>query len=289
VSRTLSGPLAAHLATRTHTRCKMLRLDLRDGTSIGLTDHDQPISFDLGDGAISYKPDTGILTSDLVLSAGFDADNFEISGPIDSVVTRTLLLGGRFNRARVRLFMINWASLGSGPIRLMAGNIADARPDSGRFVFQVRSDMDRFNQTVGRTITPWCDADFGDARCTFSVPTTAAVVTAVAGDMAFSVSYSGTFANDAFNFGSATFTSGALAGTAPMEIFDSLSSGAGAGSIALFAPLAAVPGIGDAVTLRTGCAKTRAACQAYANILHFRGFPEVPGSDQVLKVAVPGQ
>lgn len=284
MTRTLGGPLASHLATRTHTRCRMLRMDLVDGTSIGITDHDQPLSFDLGDGALNYSPSTGIVTSDIEMSAGFETDNYEITGPISVTVTLAGVVGGRFARARIRIFEVNWNSLGSGPIRLMAGNIAETSVEGGKFRFQVRSDVDRFNQVIGRTITPYCNADFMDARCGYSEAALSATVSAVTDTMRFTVTFSGSYANDYFNKGTVSFQTGELAGTLPVEIEDWTSGGA----IELFMPLFGLPEIGDTLDLRRGCQKTRAACMAYSNIENFRGFPEVPGSDQVLKYQVPG-
>ena len=164
MSRTLSAGLTSHLATRSHTRCNMLLLDLRDGTSIGVTDHDKDISFDIGDGTVTYQAGTGILTSDVSLSAGLDADNYEVTGPIADVVTLEAVVGGRFNRARARLFQVNWKRLTDGAIKLLAGNVSEARIEGGKFVFEIRSDADRFNQVVGRLIINNCDADHGDAR-----------------------------------------------------------------------------------------------------------------------------
>lgn len=284
MTRTIGGPLASHLATRMHTRCRMLRLDLQDGTSIGITDHDQPLAFDLGDGSISYSPSTGIVTSDLAMSAGFETDNYEITGPISSTVTLAAVLGGRFGRARARIFEVNWKSLGSGPIRLLAGNVAETSVEGGKFRFQVRSDVDRFNQVIGRLITPYCNADFMDARCGYAEAPLSATVSAVTDGMRFTVTFSGSFANDYFNKGTVEFLTGALAGTAPVEVEDWTSGGA----LALFLPLADSPQIGDTLEIKRGCAKTRAACMGYSNIENFRGFPEVPGSDQVLKYQVPG-
>lgn len=284
MSRTLGGPLASHIATRTHTRCAMLRLDLRDGTSIGITDHDRDLTFDLGDGAISYSAATGILPSDVKLSAGFDADNFEVTGPIADLVTREAVLGGRFNRARARLFQVNWRSLASGPIRILAGDVADARIEGGKFVFAITSDIARLNQVIGSVITPYCKADFGDARCGFTPEEISATVSAVSSDLSFTVTFTGSYANDYFNAGQIEFNSGALSGTAPVEIFDWTAGGV----VTLFTALSDLPEIGDTLTVRKGCLKTRDACMAYSNILNFRGFPEVPGSDQVLKYAVPG-
>jgi hypothetical protein len=97
------------------------------------------------------------------------------------------------------------------------------------------------------------------------------------------VSFAGTYADDFFNLGTVEALTGALAGTWPVEIFD----WSAAGAIVLFAPLADVPAIGDTFTIKRGCGKTRADCMARDNIDFFRGFPEVPGSDQVLKIAVP--
>ena len=166
--RTLSTALASHLAGRSHTRCTMLLLELRDGTSIGITDHDRDIAFDLGDGSVTYQAGTGILASDVVLQTGLDADNYEVSGPLkdDGDFTLERVVGGRFNRARAKLFQVNWKDLGSGAIKLLAGNISEARVEGGKFIFEIRSDCDRYNQVIGRLITNNCDADFGDGiRC----------------------------------------------------------------------------------------------------------------------------
>jgi len=39
----------------------------------------------------------------------------------------------------------------------------------------------------------------------------------------------------------------------------------------------------DAFTIRPGCDKTFATCRAkFDNAINFRGFPHVPGNDQVL-------
>jgi uncharacterized phage protein (TIGR02218 family) len=285
MSRTLSGPMVAHMAQPAHTRARMLRLDLLDGSSIGITTHDRPILFDLGDGAIVYSPETGIMPGAVSLSIGFDTDNYEVSGPIADTVTLDAILGRRFNRARARLFEVNWKSLTAGAIKLMAGNVGEARIEGGKFVLAIRNDLDRYNQTVGRILTPMCDADLGDARCTASFVSVDAVVTAATDAMRFTVSFTGAYADGFFNAGKVVFTSGALAGTPAMEIHDWSAGGA----IVTFMSLADVPAIGDTLSVRQGCPKTRTACRdTFGNAINFRGFPEVPGSDQVLKSQVPG-
>ncbi len=283
--RTLSAGLTAHLATNSHRRCSMLRLDLQDGTSLGVTDHNKPLDFDLGDGSITYRADTGILSSDVAQKSGMDADNFEVTGPIGRVVTLEAILGGRYNRARARLFQVNWADLASGAIKLLAGNVSEVRPEGGKFILEIRNDFDRFNQTVGDLIINNCNADHGDARCGRVPESVVGTVTAVTDAMRFTVSYTGSYADAYFDAGTVEALTGDLTGTARVEIH----SWTVGGAIVLFMPLAEAPAIGDTFTVERGCGKSRADCMARNNIANFRGFPEVPGSDQILKATIPGQ
>jgi uncharacterized phage protein (TIGR02218 family) len=262
----------------------MLRLDLSDGTALGFTDHDFTINHDLGDGAIDYSPATGMFSSDVALREGFDADNFETSGPLETLVSRVAVLGGRFNRARARLFEVNWSALADGEIRQLEGNIAEARLEAGKFVFSIRSNLDRYNQVIGRLITNICSADHGDALCGRTVETEAATVSAVTDAMRFTVTFAGSYADDYFNLGKAVFTGGDLAGIMPVHIFDWTAGGA----ITLLEPLPTVPEISDTLTLHRGCPRTRQGCMDRDNIAQARAFFEVPGTENALKVPVPG-
>ena len=286
MSRTLSAGLTTHLAGRSHTRCNMLLLDLEDGSTVAITDHDNDLTYDIGDGDETYVSGTGILTSNVALSCGLDADNYEVTGPIGDTVTLEAVMGGRFNRAVARLFQVNWKDLTQGAIKLLKGTIAEARVVGGKFTFEIRSDVDRLNQTVGRTLANQCDADFADqVRCFATATEVVGTVTAVTDAMRFTVSFTGSYADDFFNKGTVTALTGDLAGTQPVEIYDWTSAGA----ITLFAPLVEAPGVGDTFTVRNGCGKSREDCMAHNAIVWFRGFPEIPGSDQVMKPAIPGQ
>ena len=281
MSRTLSVSMQSHLAGRSHTRCSMLRLDLRDGTSIGITDHDRDLTYNLGDGALTYFADTGILPSDVAFAVGLDADNYEVSGPIGDTVTLTALLGGRLDRARARLFQVNHRNLSHGAIALMAGNVTEARAEGGRFVLEIRNDFDRFNQTVGNIITNYCSGEHPNC-CVNMGAETATTVTAVISVLEFTVAATLT---DRHVPGRLWFTSGALDGTLPMEIVRRSGD-----TVELFQPLVEPPQIGDALVVKEGCNRTRTMCRdRFDNVLEFRGYPEVPGSDQIMRQPVPGQ
>lgn len=290
--RTLVAGMTTHLATRAHKRCGMLRLDLKDGSTIALTDHSADIDFDLGDGAVTYVAGTGILPSDLTLSTGFEADEVEVSGPIGSVVSQVAVIGGRFDDAVARYFMVNWSNLANGAIQLMKGRVALAEVMGKRFKFTLHSEIGKFSQTIGKVLTPYCRADFGDAQCGLTAETLAGTVTAVTDERQFIVSFSGAFADDYFTRGSVTWDTGNLAGIRPIEIEEWTA----AGSIALFMPLPAPPEVGDTLTIIQGCfdpttgeSKTRTACKFFENMVNFRGEPDVPGSDQTLRYQVPSE
>lgn len=293
MSRTLSAGLITHVAGDAHTRCTMLRLDLVDGSILAVTDHDEPITFNLGDGATTYSPSTGILPSDLSLSTGFDPDDVEVTGPIteDGLTTLAAVIGGRFDEAAARLFQIDWSTLASGPVRLLRGRVARSDVEGSRFKLTVHSEVSKYSQSVGRSITGYCDAEFGDARCGFTPFELAATVASVTDERAFTVTFAGTYANDFFNRGTVSFGSGALVGIRPVEIFDWFSGGA----IALWIPLPEAPQVGDTLTIRQGCSKVRSSedpaqptCMSYDNVINFRGFPDVPGSDKALRYPNPG-
>jgi uncharacterized phage protein (TIGR02218 family) len=213
-----------------------------------------------------------------------------VDGPIGDVVTHTAVIGGRYDDAVARLFQVNWNSLGSGAIKLLRGRVVLAEVNGGKFKFTIQGEVTRFSQNVGRVITAYCDADFGDARCMATPVAIVATVTAVTDERSFTVSHAGTYADDFFNRGVVLMLTGAMAGIRAVEIFDWSATGV----ITLWAPLPEPPQIGDTLTVRQGCyepttnsSKTRAACMSFDNMLNFRGYTDVPGTDQVLKYPNP--
>lgn len=294
MSRTLSANMEAHLAGSAHKLATMLRLDLADGTVLAFTDHDQELSFDLGDGAATYEPWSGINPSAITLVVGLEASNMEVTGPIGDVVTRTHVLGGRFRSAVARLFMVNWSALADGPVRLIKGEVAEGRVEGSRFVLEVRGIAARFNDSWGRVLSPLCTATFGDPSTGCPVVRTAypATVTAVADDMNFTTDLGGDHANDFFNLGSVEFLTGALANTAEVPVIDYVGA---SGAVELLEPLNDQPQVGDTLNLYRGCSKllrsddaTLPTCLTYGAVEDFRGFPEVPGSRFYHKVSAPG-
>lgn len=275
----------------------MLRLSLKDGSNLAITDHDQDIDFDLGDGVVTYSASTGILPSNLALSSGFDADDIEVQGPItgNGLTTLPAFLGGRFDDAVAELFQVNWSNLAQGAIKLLRGFTVLASVDGGKFKLTIHSEISKFHQTIGDVTSLYCRYAFGVAPCPAVPVTLAATVSGVTSAGAFAVTFTGTYASDYFNRGTVEFATGALAGTRPVEIQD-FTGGVGIGSLILWTDLAAIPTIGDTLTITQGCydlagnqSKTRAACVVLlGSAVDFGGEPDLPGQDKMLTFPNPG-
>ena len=147
------------------------------------------------------------------------------------------------------------------------------------------------DQTVGENVMEDCQvARLGDARCGVDLTgvtsdaglaiTSTATVTAVTDRQQFTVSNDqiAVIPDNFFYKGHAVWATGANAGD-DLEIM----SNAGGLVTLLFPTLADIAG-GDTLTMITGCDRTRAQCRdKFANAKRFRGFPDLPGRQKLLK------
>ena len=168
------------------------------------------------------------------------------------------------------------------------GAVGQIRRGRVAFVAEVRSLAHVPGQTVGRAYQAGCDAALGDGRCGVNLENATykgiGVVTDLLRNRAFMASGLAGFAAGWFTSGTFTWSSGAYAG----RITDVLAHDL-AGSIAtltlLEAPARAIAE-GDSFIARAGCDKHIATCGVkFANVANFRGFPNIPGQDSVLRYA----
>lgn len=276
------------------TRARCAYIALADGTIIGLTDHDRDLTVDIAD--ISDVPvvmqANGVNFSDISLATGFDSDSAEMSGPLSGELNAAKILGGRFNRALVRIFDVDWTQDIPIPMYLIGGRIGQPRVEEGKFFLEVRSHMDFFRQTIGTQLTPFCRTYFGSDLCgieKFWIETT---VTGVSGRLITAIDLGGVYDDGYFQFGQIQFLTGNLAGTRPLEIVGYTGA---TGLVETLSPLPGTPEVGDTVQVSQGCSLLKVSadpaiptCKTNDNVVNFRGFDQVPTSDQYLKVPVPG-
>lgn len=142
---------------------------------------------------------------------------------------------------------------------------------------------------VSDTTEPTWDTDLGDTTADGSVVWTAItsftkqdVVATVASRLQFTAT---TLANadDYWNGGFVQWVSGDNRGRS-MEIKDWTLSGK---IVQLYLPMAKTIKVGDVFRIAPGCDKTRATCRdRFANMINFRGEPDLPGQDQMMDYPV---
>ena len=279
-----SPALQAHLNDGTTTLSWCWRISRNDGVALGFTDHDRTLSFD----GTMFEPESGFAASEIRAGSDLAVDAQDATGVLTSDrITETDILDGRWDNAAVELWRVNWADP-SQRVLLRRGAVGQIRRGRMAFVAEVRSLAHVLGQTVGRTFQAGCDASLGDARCGINLENAiykgTGIVTDLLRDRAFMASGLSGFDASWFTSGTLTWTSGANAG----RITEVLAHGVD-GSIAtltlLEAPVRAIAE-GDGFVARAGCDKRIATCSTkFANTVNFRGFPNIPGQDAVLRYA----
>jgi uncharacterized phage protein (TIGR02218 family) len=282
--KALSPALQAHLDDGITTLSWCWRISRADGVALGFTDHDRALSFDGTD----FEPESGFAASEIRAGSDLAVDAQDATGVLTSDrITETDILDGRWDNAAVELWRVNWADT-SQRVLLRRGAVGQIRRGRMAFVAEVRSLAHVLGQTVGRTFQAGCDAALGDARCGIDLENAIykgiGVVTDLLRDRAFMASGLAAFDAGWFASGTLHWTSGANAGRVTEVVAHGVD-----GSIAtltlLEAPVRAIAE-GDSFVARSGCDKRIATCSAkFANVANFRGFPNIPGQDAVLRYA----
>ncbi|NTE85806.1 DUF2163 domain-containing protein [Agrobacterium rubi] len=274
--KTVPSVLAAHLAGEATTTCHCWKVSLRDGVIMGFTEHDEPLTF----GGVTYLAASGFQASENDSETGLAASSGEVAGGFSSeAVSEADLSAGRFDGARVELYLVNWQAP-EQHILLKVREIGEVTRAGGAFTAELRSFAHRLSQPQGRVYGRRCDAALGDGRCGADIAAFQADGAVVSVDGTGRVLVSGLerFADGFFRQGKLVFSSGANAGRS--FDLDDHALRDGATSLSFWLPLEVLPKACDAFTVTAGCDKSFATCKAkFANHLNFRGFPHMPGAD----------
>ena len=294
-----TAQLTAHLAGPVTTLATCWEITRRDGQIFRFTDHDRDLEIE---GAL-YAARFGHARSAIASDASMAVDNLDVEGIIDAESLREEeLRAGIFDHAGVRIFLVNWAALGMGILRLRRGWLGEVvLTDTGQFRTELRGLTQALQQQIGELYTPECRADLGDARCKVDLAalTVTGSVTAVETRSVFLAVLTPSV-TDGSN-GDCTAPNGlTLSEPRPDGWYDggllTWSSGPNAGlsievqrweagpcRITLYLPPGYPITPGDSFSLAPGCDKRFATCKAkFDNVLNFRGEPYVPGLDALM-------
>jgi uncharacterized phage protein (TIGR02218 family) len=277
--------LYAHLATGLTTVCRAWAVVRKDGATFGFTDHDRDLSF----GGITFRADTGMSARALLQTTGLAVDNSEALGMLSSAaVTEADLVAGRFDGARVRAWLVNWARVEERVLQFR-GTLGEIVRSGGAFRAELRGLTDALNQVQGRVYQRGCSAILGDRTCGVDLAgagmSAEVPVETLAERRLFRFTSLDGFAPRWFERGRMTVLSGAAKGLTGHVRSDRI--GGGRRSIELWESFGVTMVTGDLVRLEPGCDRQAETCRAkFGNFLNFRGFPHIPGEDWLLSYPV---
>ena len=255
------------------------KLTLKDGTVLGFTNHDEDIVL----AGTLYEAAAGFVPTAVETSNNMAVDNLEVEGCLGSDrISEKDIAGGRFDFAKVEIFLCNWVKTKDPVFMIRKGTIGQVK--HGRYGFQaeVRGLLEAYQQSAGTVYQKSCRARLGDSRCKVNLDglATAGQVTQLNADGTLGINLIN--AAGYFDYGVLTFTTGDNTG-GQYEVKTFVD-----GVITLFLPTAHSIAVGDTFTVLPGCDGNFSTCRTkFGNGLNFRGEPHVPGND--FQSAYPGQ
>lgn len=285
--RTLEAGFATHIATGATTLATCWRITRGDGAVLGFTDHDATLSF----GGNDFVPAHGLDGGETAQKLGPQTDTSEVVGVLHSdAISEEDVLLGRYDGATVETWRVNWRDV-AGRHLMRRSTIGEIVREDGVFRAELRSPQHALNMPKGRLYQALCDASVGDARCGVDLEHAdfrAEVGVAAVRDR-FHLEVGGTagYAAGWFGFGRATWTSGPRLGLSDRVVGHQRIGGADI--LSFDRPVGEWVDAGDELVLYAGCDRRFETCRAkFANAANFRGFPHIPGTDRILRVAKRG-
>lgn len=239
------------------------------------TDHDEDITVL----SVLYLASTAYKRTAIQDSAGLNVDNLDVEGAfVSESILEEDLRAGKWDYAHVEVFIVNWDDLTQGKLKQRKGRLGEVQGGRTTFTAELRGLAQNVQQVVGRLVAPSCDADVGDARCGVNLATYTVTgsITTKTNNRAFTSAARGEAA-DWFKGGKITFTSGLNIGL-PMEIKSFVAT-----AFILQLPMPYSVTVGDTYSMTPGCQKRMVedCITKYNNVVNFRGFPDVPGIDNL--------
>lgn len=290
--RTVPTSFLPVLAGPVQTWAWCIRVNRKDGVSLGFTTHDRPLVLD----GLTYEPQSAIAGTAFQAKEGTEADNMNLFGALDSARIRdTDLAAGRYDDADLILYQVNWAQAPLVDRMLLArGNLGQVQFGNGGYQAEFRSLMQRMQQNIGELCSPICRVrQLFDGRCS---PPASATPTATPADFRSDHAVIDLLTDQAgltfgansqptgwYDYGLCTMRTGENAGIA-REIKEHV-SGTDRAIIYLQEPFPFPVALGDSATLEAGCDRTFTTCRSkFGNAINFQGEPDVPGTDQVIQI-----
>lgn len=284
--KTIPIALQSHYESGGTTLARLWRIERSDGRIFGFTDHDASIDY----AGLTYRTTSAFDASAIKASADLSVDNLEVLGVLDEEgIEAEEIEAGLWDGATIEIRQVNWANLENGAEVQRIGQIGSIQRKRGQYVAELRGLTQSLQNVICDAVQPKCNAELGDARCGIDLDGSpswrfAGIVLNPADRRSFTT-LGLSNASGFFDHGDLRFTSGFNDGVA-MEVKRHVHDESPASTtidLQIQVPYTITPG--DTFIVTAGCDHTAATCKArFGNLVNFRGFPSVPGQDQLLLV-----
>lgn len=167
--KSASAALDNHLQQQVTTLATCWRVTRTDGKRFHFTEHDQDLVIDIGtgQGPATYKASSSFNRSSIKNDDTLSVDNLDLTGVLAaSDIDETELRRGMFDFAKIEIFIVNWADLTQGILRIRKGWIGEVSISThGFFQSELRGLTQAFSQKTNELYSAECRADLGDSRC----------------------------------------------------------------------------------------------------------------------------
>lgn len=252
------------------------RIIRRDGVAFGFTSHDR----DLLIAGLRYRASPGIDPSAIQWSGGLETDTMDITGALSSdALTDEDMMAGRYDGARVLLFLIDWEHPQEDGLYLVDGELGRIGHNGTGFTAELKNAAHKLKQPAVELLSPECRAEFGDRRCRIDLAQYRKTrkITQLLSAERLKVD-GAPLADHVLAYGKLRFVTGANSGC---DIGIATNEN---GVIWLMEPPPFTCSLGDRVEWTQGCDKRfSTCCDSYANGANYQGEPYVPGNDLLMR------
>lgn len=261
------------------------KIERTDGLIIRVTTHNGALKLPINGVIETFSPVGAMDPTARQKLSQLKERNLDVKGMYDiAVITFDDLAAGRYRSAKVTEFLCDWKYAWAGPVMNMVYYIGQTRFNGEFWEAQLNGITTFLAKEIGAVYNRSCTANLGDARCKVNLAPftqTGAVTGVVDPNQAFYTTL--TRADNFFNFGLLTFTSGNNSGIKCDVEYSVVASG----GIQLLLPTPYTIQVGDTLTAVAGCNRSLSACRdQFNNIPNYRGFPTIPGTDTMMQSPV---
>ena len=289
MSKYMSVALKAWLYQSALSEATLVRVDRKDGLTLGFTSWDVPLVY----AGTTFWPNVSLSTSAIKTSSDLTTDQMDIIGAIDSVlITEADIDAGRYDSALITVMICNPLDLSMGVRTDLVGYAGQITYGELGLTVAANSIGTKANQQFGDIITPTCRVrQLGDFQCKVNLASYQFSSAVLSVTSAIQLRFTDSQVTGYYDYGLVRFKSvangGGLNHNLTMEIKTHLIVG-GQADITLQEPMPFLVGVGDTAILEAGCDRKSSTCRSkFSNLVNIHAEPYVPGNDSLLKTGRP--